>query len=41
MTSASASSPALMKKPTRQDSQPAKMPPTTRPIVAATPVTAA
>jgi len=32
---------ALMKNPTRQDSRPAKMPPTTRPTVAATPATAA
>ncbi|MEA2287856.1 MAG: hypothetical protein QOJ21_3899 [Solirubrobacteraceae bacterium] len=32
---------ALMKKPTRQDSQPAKMPSTTSPTVAATPATAA
>jgi hypothetical protein len=30
-----------MKKPTRQDSQPANMPPTTRPTVDATPATAA
>jgi hypothetical protein len=31
----------LMKNPARHDSQPAKMPPTTRPTVDATPATAA
>lgn len=32
---------ALMRKPTRQDSQPANMPPATRPSVAPAPTTAA